>query len=551
MASTNIVSRDVIRMLAKRAGRATQISAVLLVTSCGGGGSSSAGGIVSIPDTTSSAPTPTPTPTAGTAGGPVADTPAPRNRSTLGVNLASVDYYSGERSFSNLLVGSEWVDPNKSWGKFDESRIDAKGYITNLRAGEQANIILTPPAETMAGADVAIRCTYTGTGKISLRGTIKDVTPGDHIVDFVWPATPLSAQRVYLELLATDAADPVRNLDCREKGISKDQVFAGEFIESLKPFGVIRFLDWSGANGPATFTWENRQTPDALVQVNKKNVALEHMVTLVRKTGASPWFPIPWNSDETYVRGFAQMVHDRVPAGTPVYVEFANEVWNYSFPITHQAQKEGLERGLAGDGFEAALRRYAEKLTWAMKIWTDVYADRPADLVRVAATQHGNPWTATTVLSYGDTAKYVDALATAPYFGHTLFDANPSGDLNSLFQTLTANANESVSTLAEANKAVAKDYGKRYIAYEAGQHLINSSNNALLSSINRDPRMFDVYKAYLAGWRANVGDVMVLYNATGPITGSGAWGLREYAGQPIAEASKRRAAVTDAGLWVK
>lgn len=550
MLTSKIMTTPTARVLLRGVSRTTQISALFFVAACGGGTSSdtAGGGLVSIPGPVAAAPTPTPS--AAPAGGPVAETPAPRNRSTLGVNLASVDYFSGERSFANLLVGSEWVDPNKSWGKFDPARIDANGYVTSLAPGEQANIILTPPAATMAGSEVTIRCTYSGTGKLALRGTVKNVSAGDHLIDFVWPALALADQRVYLELSETSATDGVRDLDCREKDVPRSQLFASDFVESLKPFGVIRFLDWSGANGRATFTWATRQSPNALVQVNSKNVAIENMIALVRKTGSSPWFPIPWNSDESYIRGFAQMAHDQVPAGTPVYVEFANEVWNYSFPITHQAQEEGLAAGLSSDAFEATLRRYAQKLTAAMKIWTEVYADRPADLVRVAATQHSNPWTATTVLSYGDTAKYVDALATAPYFGHTLFDKNPTTDLATLFQALVADANDVVAVQGIANREIARQYGKRYIAYEAGQHLL-SSNNILLAAINRDPRMYDVYKTYLAAWRDNVGDVMVLYSSAGPITNSGAWGLREYAGQSLNEAPKLRAAVQDAALWVK
>jgi hypothetical protein len=377
------------------------------------------------------------------------------------------------------------------------------------------------------------------------------VVASNQLIDFTWPAAALGNQRVYLELLAIDSANPVRNLDCREKNVAKGQLFAQEFIESLKPFGVIRFLDWSGANGTSTFTWGNRQSPDALVQVNKKNVAIEHMIGLARATGASPWFTIPWNADESYIRGFAQMAHDRVPPGTPVYVEFANEVWNYASPVTYQAQQEGLATALSANAFEAVLRRYAEKLTWAMKIWTQVYADRPRDLVRMAATQHTNPWTATTVLSFRDTASYVDALATAPYFGHGLLDSYAASSAATLFQTLATNANEAAGPMAIANREIAKQYRKRYIAYEAGQHLINFSNIALLASVNRDARMYEVYRTYLARWRGNVGDVMVLYNATGPITGSGAWGMREYAGQPLAETPKRRAALEDASLWIK
>ena len=97
-----------------------------------------------------------------------------------------------------------------------------------------------------------------------------------------------------------------------------------------------------------------------------------------------------------------------------------------------------------------------------------------------------------------------------------------------------------------ANQAIARRFGKRYIAYEAGQHVLSSRGTDLLAAINRDPRMYDIYKNYISTWRSQVNDVMVLYSSASPITQWGAWGLREYTGQPLSETPKRRA-VIDAG----
>jgi hypothetical protein len=537
------------RMILRVMSRGGQLSGLLFIVACSGGTSSdtaATAGTVNTPPPVAAIPA---TPTTATAGSSV-PTAAPRNPSTLGINVSSVDYFSGERSFSNLLVGGSWVDPNNGWNAFASSRIDSAGYLTSLGAGEIANLILTPPAATMAGTQVRIHCSYTGTGSVDVQGTLEAKSAGDHAIDFTWPALSYADQRVWLQLKSSAASDPVRNLDCRESGVPSTQLFADEFIESMKPFGVIRFLDWSGTNGNATFRWIDRRVPGALVQAGAQGVAIEHMVALVNKTGASPWFNIPWNSDDSYVRNFAQYVHDNIPAGRAIYVEFSNEVWNYSFPTTHQAEQEGLSEGLSSNAFEAALRRYAEKASWAMKIWTEVFSDRSADLVRVVGAQHSNPWTASTILSYRDTAKQFDALTTAPYFGHSLFD---SGETNApaLLQKLTAQATEAVTTLAGANKAIAQQYNKRYIAYEAGQHLINAGNSTLVAALNRDGKMYDIYRSYMASWRTNVGDVMVLYSSTSPITSSGAWGIREFAGQPLAAAPKRRAVLDDAANWIK
>lgn len=70
------------------------------------------------------------------------------------------------------------------------------------------------------------------------------------------------------------------------------------------------------------------------------------------------------------------------------------------------------------------------------------------------------------------------------------------------------------------------------------QGIILYHGRALIRQIARDPRTYARYRAYLAAWRALIGDVIPLLATTAPFNESG-WGLREYSGQPIKEAPKR------------
>ena len=271
------------------------------------------------------------------------------------------------------------------------------------------------------------------------------------------------------------------------------------------------------------------------------------MIALANATGAAPWFNIPWNADEDYITRMAELVKARVPAGRQVYVELSNEVWNYQFAVAGQSEREGLALGLSEDRFIANLRRYADKTSATMKIWARVFADRPGQLVRVAATQHDNPWTAEMVLSWKDTAANVDALATAPYFGHDFFSGERTNmtDEGLLMTALAEQARQVLADKGVANADVARKYAKRFIAYEAGQHVIAPNSLDRVALINRSPRMYDIYRNYLADWRTRFGDTIMLYNASGAISQYGAWGLREYAGQPLSQTPKRRAAIDD------
>jgi hypothetical protein len=92
---------------------------------------------------------------------------------------------------------------------------------------------------------------------------------------------------------------------------------------------------------------------------------------------------------------------------------------------------------------------------------------------------------------------------------------------------------------ANENKAAAAKYGKRFIAYEGGQHIIASAANAATdTTMQRSPMMYDMYKRFLTDWKTQIGDTMTLYSATGGIGQYGSWGMREYAGQPMAETPK-------------
>ena len=93
---------------------------------------------------------------------------------------------------------------------------------------------------------------------------------------------------------------------------------------------------------------------------------------------------------------------------------------------------------------------------------------------------------------------------------------------------------------AHRNRAIAAEFGKRFIAYEGGQHLV-TRDVEFARRVQRDPLMGATYRAYLERWRREMGDDLVLYASTAPIGEYGAWGLREYAGQPTNNAPKLEA----------
>jgi hypothetical protein len=211
------------------------------------------------------------------------------------------------------------------------------------------------------------------------------------------------------------------------------------------------------------------------------------------------------------------------------------------FGVFHQAGKEGKEEGLyPADPFQALLYRYSEKSAWGLKIWTQVFSGQSNRLVRVASSQNAG-WQAERVMEFRDTAQYVDALAVAPYFGGSLLrDSNAANsDLGSLFTALSTDI-DNIMTQTKQAAGVAAKYKKRFIAYEAGQHLVPTSGNVHLAA-NRDTRMGDMYDKYLKAWQTQFGDLMMMYSDTGLYSKYGAFPMQEFPGQPLSQAPKKAA----------
>lgn len=471
---------------------------------------------------------------AGMLIGPAASGAGPVPPTTIGVNISPPAYYRA-RVFANLVMGTEWGASNRM--PLGPETVDPNGGLRQMPPGATMGRMLTPPnAGTRA---VTIRCTWQG------KAIFRPASPWVQNVRSASDSLSLDARPkdttgrippIPLNLTTTDAANPLRDLDCRETSLSPSARFDPRFLDSLRGFKVIRFMDWQRSNANEPVTWATRHTPRSIDVTKGDGVSIEDMIALSKELGADPWFNMPWNADDNYVEHFARLVHDSLPDRT-VYVELGNEVWNRSFLVSKQAMEEGRAQNLSNNLAEAGLMRYAQRLSHVLDIWARVYADRPKGLVRVASCQNSS-YCARTVLGFADTARHVDALATAPYFG-TMLNRTPPANTDEAFGRMNAEIDR-VLDLAASAKQVAAQHGKRYIAYEAGQHLL-LRDMPLMEQIQRDPRMADAYKYYLESWRAKLGDTIMLYYSAGPIGRFGAWGLSEYIGQPIAEAPKLRA----------
>jgi hypothetical protein len=475
-------------------------------------------------------------------------TPAPSTgipQTKISVNVVYPTYFSNSRAFMNLAAGSNWtlISPVTGWGNMPADHLNADQTF-RLSAGEGAARSLSQPTAVLMRKSVDVVCRWQGSGtvRIIMDSITKNISYSSQSLRFTW--VPDRGQTVTV-VISDDMnnANPVRGLDCREADASRTQIFDPVFLANVKKYNLLRFMDWQATNGNAQqIRWSTRTTPDTPIYCGKDGVALEYMIELANQTKTNPWFTIPWNADDDYIRRFAQMVRDRLDPSLTVYVELSNEVWNYMFPVTGQAWQEAVNENLSGDRHQGMLFRYSEKSGQVLDIWKDVFNGQSSRLVRVLATQNQD-WAAEQVLNFRDTASKIDAIATAPYFHWNADEAGRAIDPNNfdaLFANLKGAADANLNT-AKQIKARAAAKGKRYIAYEAGQHLTGGSNLDVVKAVQRDKRMGQLYKYYLTRWQQEIGDQIALYNDVGGIALTGGWGLQEYLGQPLTEAPKAQA----------
>lgn len=466
----------------------------------------------------------------------------------VGTVLATIQYWDGNRPFQNLLYGSSWQMASSTSGAQDlpATYLDSNGWVKSLPTGYRVFRPLSIPA---VGGNFI--CRFQGNGLLEVGGpTVSNLSMSAGQTTFTLAASYANPQVTYVQY-NVDPANYIRNIDCRETSAPTTDTFAPEFLSTINGFKVLRFVKWTpsveansgiqSAFPTPTITWASRNKPGDGDYVGNDGVPVEIMVDLANKSGANPWFNVPWNADDDYITRFATYVRDNLAPDKQVYVETSNEVWNPGYPVYHQAAAEGLKEGLPSDiggEFQLAAERYGEKTSHVMQIWSSVFSGQLNRLVRVYSFQNVQPYYGEMGLKYA--IPYVDAYATAPYWSFMQSDYTGQSLDTIMNSVLPARITETLN-YASNNKALAQKYNLRYVTYEGGQHVVLPNNPSLLAQIERDSRMYDLYNSYITNWQSQFGDTLTLFAMTGAISGYGAWGMVEYNGQPLDQAPKMRA----------
>lgn len=333
-------------------------------------------------------------------------------------------------------------------------------------------------------------------------------------------------------------------------------IFNPDYLNYMKDFRVIRFMNMSGITRNPVYAWEDRASIDQQTWGGAEGIRgapMEVMVELANRLHADPWFSMPHAASDDFIRRFAEYVREHLDPSLKVYVEYTNEAWNGVFNQHAYMRQQGQRLGLDPDPTRAAWKYYSKRSVQVFNIWEQVFQG-DGRVVRVMAGLTGSTQLTETVLGFEDAFRHTDAYAIAPYVYGEQEALRHARSVAEIFRIMAdpkyphslPRVLESVRKQAD----ITRRFGVDLIAYEGGQHLVDMHTktdtehpNPLFYAANRHPQMAMIYRDLLQGWKQAGGKLFVHFSSPRLYRKYGSFGSREYITQPDAQAPKHQALI--------
>ncbi len=339
--------------------------------------------------------------------------------------------------------------------------------------------------------------------------------------------------------------------------VNTTQVFTNDFLRSLKPFKVLRYMDWLDTNhqpgfygdtGHHALEWKDRRTNlDATQSESSKRygVAWEYVVALANETGKDAWIDIPVAATDDYVRQLAKFLKKNLKPEITLYIEHSNEVWNFGFPQyvynklaaideVKNDPKSNLNNDSVNDQERWTHRRHAKRLYTIAQIFKEEFgADALLKRVRPVYAS----WLISPDAHFKDVLKWMTATYGAPknYFwamaGAAYYNADRASQTASPAEIVEAMRQGSIENgkYHRQLKATADAYGIQYVQYEVGPDNGGGKIENVANRIraNRIPAMKDLVLFDCKNWFAMGGGLYMYFASPSAYSRYGCWGLSE------------------------
>ena len=246
----------------------------------------------------------------------------------VGINLAGLNYYSTQFPFADLTKnGGGWWSRDANGAEVGKLTMTPTGYPAALEPGQRAHMAVAWGDTRYAPGEYVVR--WDGDGELSFPlSTVRVASraPGRIVLDVRDTRGPL-----WVGIEKTNPANPVRDVRFFWPGTEANaatQPFNPEFLRRLAPFSTLRFMDWGAVNHSPLVRWADRPLPGDAVYTSERGVPVEQMIDLANTLQADPWFCIPHQADDDYVRQFATSfeysIHATRRGSSRVFTRVAN-----------------------------------------------------------------------------------------------------------------------------------------------------------------------------------------------------------------------------------
>lgn len=488
----------------------------------------------------------------------------------LGANLNGIRDYVRDHAFVDLVKQSRLFLKIGQWDDgpvANRAPLNAQGWPT----GDFRLVAMVSQRDTLnlAGAYTVV---FQGQATLAVPGGAS----GSLSAKTYDPATDTTRATLQFptggDILAIDfsaTGGTVRNLRVLRPGADPADapLLRAAWKDHAGRFQVLRFMDWTRTNGNRERSWSERATPDKR-RTEAYTASWETVIDTANALRRDAWVNVPVQADDDYVTRLATLLRDRLDPALNVYVEYGNELWNFSLRDDGMDAFHGgtafngatVNRDLAAaapagsplrfdgttDVYTLAFRRVGLRIAQISGIFRGVWGEAAINTrVRpVLAGQMANPYVVEQGLELIEEglgvapASVIYAIAGAPY---VFASAAPDGEadetpgltaqqiLDGLAAGVANAPSDSDAYQYHRHARLAAWYGLEVLAYEAGFDTFGPNNVQSKRLANLDLRIRGLCRDYVNGWHAHgFGPLMwFLAGADDYDTPYGAWPLVE------------------------
>ncbi len=413
----------------------------------------------------------------------------------IGMNMCTLNYWTPALVFTDVMttasdmLTSYYPNPETPWDTpWNTEQI---GFIERDANGYPLGLPQTTPDGRASFVRFLVNNYYRGTFRIYFEGTGTlgggaYLQNGAYYIDLDG-----TGGHRFIEILTSDPADHIRDMHILPPGTAPDSgypVFLEDFVEGLRPFRALRFMDWIITNNSTQTEWEDRVTKEYYTQGGSRGISLDYAVDLCNLLDADAWVCVPHLASDDYMRKLAELWDTGLESGRTIYLEYSNEVWNWMFAQSHyvvnnapDAADSYVSADLAalGNPGEGHPEKDAYMMARLFRIWNERFGTAKGRLVRVATGQHAWMDNSRRILEYlfNTAGVSCDVLSVGGYFSfnetdHNAWMANPTiATSDAICDAAYDRLYEESAVWTRESAKFARQYGVDFMVYEGGQHM--------------------------------------------------------------------------------